>query len=82
MLTLGDFVFLEDKNESSAWSILNVIIFASLIIIPFNQIFDFDFIGINESQLTTENYEQCYFTFFNDYEKTNPMTKKEGIKII
>ena len=57
-----------------------IIIFASLIIIPYNQIFDFDFIGINESELTTETYEECYFTFFNDYEKTNPMTKKEGIQ--
>ena len=41
---------------------------------------DIDFIGINESELTTETYEKCYFTFFNDYEKTNPMTKKDGIK--
>ena len=80
MLTIGDFIFLNEEDKTSLWSILNVILFASLIIIPYNQIFDFDFIGINESQLTTDDYEGCYFTFFNDYEKTNPMTKKEGIK--
>ena len=80
MLTIGDFIFLNEEGKTSLWSIINVILFASLIIIPYNQIFDFDFIGINESQLTTNEYEECYFTFFNDYEKTNPITKKEGIK--
>ena len=80
MLTIGDFIFLNEEGQTSLWSIINLILFASLIIIPYNQIFDFDFIGINESELTTEDYEECYFTFFNDYEKTNPITKKEGIK--
>ena len=81
MLTVGDFIFLNEEGKTSLWSILNVIIFASLIIIPYNQIFDFDFIGINESEISgDQDYEECYFTFFNDYEKTNPMTKKEGIK--
>ena len=80
MLTIGDFLFLNEEDKTSLWSIINVILFASLIIIPYNQIFDFDFIDINESQLTTDDYEECYFTFFNDYEKTNPITKKEGIK--
>ena len=61
-------------------SIINLIVFGALVIIPYNQIFDIDFIGINESDLNQDKYEECYFTFFNDYEKTNPMTKKEGIK--
>ena len=80
MLAIGDFIFLEEENTIGIWSILNVIIFSVLFFIPYNQIFDIDFIGIKESELTTQDYEQCYFTFFNDYEKTNPMTKKEGIK--
>ena len=80
MLAIGDWIFLEESNKTNILSILNVLIFAGLIIIPYNQIFDIDFIGINESDLNQEKYEDCYFTFFNDYEKTNPMTKKEGIK--
>ena len=80
MLAIGDFVFLNEENTSNLLALLNVLIFASLFFIPYNQIFDIDFIGISESELTTQDYEECYFTFFNDYEKTNPMTKKEGIK--
>ena len=80
MLAIGDFIFLEEENNKGILTILNVIIFGALIIVPINQIFDIDFIGINESDLNTEKYEECYFTFFNDYEKANPMTKKEGIK--
>jgi hypothetical protein len=80
MLAIGDFIFLEDENNRNLLSIINVIIFGALVIIPYNQIFDIDFIGINESDLNQDKYEECYFTFFNDYEKTNPMTKKEGIK--
>ena len=80
MLAIGDWIFLEESNKTNILSILNVLIFAGLIIIPYNQIFDIDFIGINESDLNQEKYEDCYFTFFNDYEKTNPMTNKEGIK--
>ena len=80
MLAIGDFIFLEEENYTSLMSIINVIIFGTLIIIPYNQIFEIDFIGINESDLNQDKYEECYFTFFNDYEKANPMTKKEGIK--
>ena len=80
MLAIGDFIFLEEENNKGILTILNVIVFGALIIIPINQIFDIDFIGINESDLNKEKYEECYFTFFNDYEKANPMTKKEGIK--
>ena len=50
-------------------SIINVIIFGTLIIIPYNQIFEIDFIGINESDLNQDKYEECYFTFFNNYKK-------------
>ena len=81
MLTVGDYVFLKDSNKSNVWPILNIILFGILIIIPYNQIFGFDLIGINESEIKgNQTYEDDYFSFYNDYERTNPMTKKEGIK--
>jgi len=58
-----------------------MIIFAVLIIIPYNQIFVCDFIGIKESDLKgDQTYEDFNLTFYNDYEKINPMTKKEAIQ--
>ena len=81
MLCLGDYIFIRDNNKSNLWCISNLIIFAVLIIIPYNQIFVCDFIGIKESEIKKDQiYENYYFTFYNDYEKINPMTKKEAIK--
>jgi hypothetical protein len=81
MLCVGDYIFIQEINKSNGWPLANLIIFAILMIIPYNQILAFDFIGINESELKkNQNYEEQYFTFYNDYEKINPMTKKEGIK--
>ena len=81
MLCVGDYIFIQEINKSNGWPIANLILFAILMIIPYNQILAFDFIGINESELKkNQNYEEQYFTFYNDYEKINPMTKKEGIK--
>ena len=81
MLCVGDYIFIQEINKLNGWPIANLILFAILMIIPYNQILAFDFIGINESEIKkNQNYEAQYFTFYNDYEKINPMTKKEGIK--
>jgi hypothetical protein len=81
MLAVGDFVFLKDTYKSNVWIYLNIILFGILIIVPYNQIFGIDLIGINESEIKgNQTYEDDYFDFYNDYERTNPMTKKEGIK--
>ena len=80
MLGVGDFIFLSDIKENNKWPFLNILLFGLLILIPYNQIFNFDFIGINESDLKQEKYEDIYFTFYNDYERANPMTKKDGMK--
>ena len=81
MLGLGNYIFLRTKENNSIWTYFNTHIFIILIIIPYNQIFAFDFIGIKEYQLkNAKNYEDEYFNFYNDYERSNPMTKKEGMK--
>ena len=80
MLGIGDYIFLSNNRPNNNWPICNIILFGLLILIPYNQIFNFDFLGINESDLKQEKYEDIYFTFYNDYERSNPMTKKEGIK--
>ena len=81
MLCIGDYVFIKDVNKENIWPLFNLIFFGVLILIPYNQIFSFDFIGIKESDLKKdEAYEDCYYNFYNDYERTNPMTKKEGVK--
>ena len=79
-LCIGDYIFLRNTYRESIWPIANIIIFGILLIIPYNQFLVFDFIGINESDLKKDQkYEDYYFSFYNDYEKNNPITKKEGI---
>ncbi len=81
MLAIGNYIFIKENNENDKWNIVNLNLFGLLILIPYNQIFSIDFIGIKESQLkTAKTYDEVYFNFYNDYERTNPMTKKEGMK--
>ena len=80
MLGIGDYFFNNDINKNNKWSIINIISFGLLAIIPYNQFFNFDFLGINESDLKQEKYEDIFLTFYNDYERSNPITKKEGMK--
>ena len=81
MLGLGNYLFTSDNNDNDFWSLFIINLFGILMIIPYNQILICDFIGINESQLkNTKTYDEEYFNFYNDYERSNPMTKKEGMK--
>ena len=80
MLAIGDYIFTKDNIPNNKWPLFNIIFFGILLLIPYNQILAFDFLGINESDLKQEKYEDIFFTFYNDYERSNPMTKKEGIK--
>ena len=78
MLALGNFVFLRDKNKVDYWSFANLFIFFILLIVPYGQYLDFNFIGVNQSQIINKNYNDVYFTFYNDYERMNPFTRKIG----
>ena len=80
MLGVGDYVFIRDNYKTKTWTICNILIFGILIFVPYNHIFAFDCLGVNESELKKENYDDMYFNFYNDYERSNPMTRKEGMK--
>ena len=77
---IGDYIFMRDLYDTKIWSLLNIIIFGILIIVPYNQIFSCFCIGFNESEINKKKFDEVYFQFYNDYERTNPFTKKEGIK--
>ena len=81
MLGLGNYLFTSDNNDDDFWSLFIINLFGILLIIPYNQILACDFIGVKESQLkNAKTYDEEYFNFYNDYERSNPMTKKEGMK--
>ena len=81
MVSLGDYFFLENVFKSNLWISVNLILFSILTILPYNKVLSIDLIKINESDIKAEElYEDYFYNFFNDYERNNPITKKEGIK--
>jgi len=79
---IGDYIFKKDVYETRLWPLLNIIVFGILIIIPYKYIIKC-FIKFNiylkESNIHKLCLDEVYYTFYNDYERANPMTKKEGI---
>ena len=81
MVSLGDYLFLDDVFSSNLWLLVNIISFSILLICPYDSILSIDLIEINESDIKVgESYEDYFYNFFNDYERNNPFTKKEGIQ--
>ena len=78
MLSLGDYIFLQDKYRLDYWPYINLSLFFILLLIPYGQYLSFNFIGINQSQIINKGYNDVYFNFYNDYERMNPFTKKIG----
>ena len=76
---VSDYIFMSELYDTELWSLVNIIFFGILIIIPYNQIFSCDCIGLNESEINRMGFDDVYFQFYNDYERSNPFTKKEGI---
>ena len=79
-LGVGDYIFLSNIYNIKGWSLANIIILGILIIVPFQIFLNYDFIGYKESEINKLSFDDLYLDFYTDYERANPMTKKEGIK--
>ena len=75
---IGDYIFLSDAYETRIWSLINIILFGVLIIIPYPQLLSIDSLEIDESSFHKQKYDEAYVNFYIDYERANPMTQKEG----
>ena len=78
MLALGNLIFLKEKNVIDYWAYANLAIFFIMLIVPYGQYLNFNFIGVNQSQIINKKYSDAYFTFYNYYEFMNPFTRKIG----
>ncbi len=78
MLAIGDYIFLNNDFTMEYWPIINIIVFFILLLIPYGQYLNFNLIGINQSQIINKKYDEVYFSFYNDYERMNPFTRKIG----
>ena len=77
---IGDFVFLHNAYDTNVWTLLNIILFGVLIIVPYTRFITCNYIDINKSKYGNRPLSDVFFTFYNDYQRQNPLTKKEGLK--
>ena len=76
---VGDYFFFHDVFHDNKMSLANIIIFGVLIIVPYTKFITCNFVGIDKSEYHDYALSEVYFTFFSDYERQNPLTKKIGL---
>ena len=78
---IGDYFFLHDiyPSPDNRWSLTNIILFGVLIIVPYTKFINCNFVGTEKSEFYNYPLSEVYFTFYNDYQRQNPLTKKIGL---
>ena len=77
--SIGCFLFMNDVFPHNKWTLSNLILFGLLCFIPYSKFLKVNLLGVNEGEINKKSYNDMYINFFNDYERNNPITKKEGI---
>ena len=80
IFNLGILLFMKMVFYSDVFVIINLIIFGILSLIPYTKIMNIKGFNLPNSFLKKINYEDVYFSFYNDYQRQNPITKKNGLK--
>ena len=74
---IGDFLF-SGYFDKSNLTFVSFFVFGLFIFLHYHKILSIDFLKIKGSKINTKTYEEKYIEFNADYERVNPMTKKEG----
>ena len=80
IFSLGELIFMESIFSSNIWTVFDIIIFAIFSIVPFTKLLNLKYIKLNNDNINNTNIEDVYFSFYNDYERQNPITKIDGLK--
>ena len=78
---VGNYLFfssIDISNKKFNWSLFNLIFFLIITIIPYNDI-NINLLGITEGDAKKGCYEDYELMFPTDYEKQNPLTKKNAM---
>ena len=78
---LGILIFMERIFSSDIWIIFNLVIFGILSFVPYTKFIKCHCFTISNPFINNDtNYEDVYFSFYNDYQRQNPITKIDGLK--
>ena len=76
---IGDYIFTNKNFKKNNWSLLNLVLFAILTIIPYNKLILLYLDKRKKIKKCSTPISKVFFKFYNDYERQNPITKKEGL---
>ena len=78
---LGILIFMKSIFSSDIWVIFNLVIFGILSFIPYTKFIKCNCFTISNPFANNDTkYEDLYFSFYNDYQRQNPITKINGLK--
>ena len=75
--SFGDYFFNYSLFRNDIWPNINILIFATLSLIPYTKLIVNYF--NNQFAINSTPINDIYFSFYNDYQRQNPFTKKEGM---
>ena len=80
VFSIGNYIFLSKSSDyyKANWSLVNLIIFNILAFVPYYS-FKINFVGLTEGEAVKGSYEEYSLMFPTDYEKENPLTKKNAM---
>ena len=78
--SIGDYVFLHNAFDTNVWTLINIILFGVLIIVPYTKFINCNFVDSETSGFKYKPLDDIYFTFYTDYQRENPLTKKLGME--
>ena len=78
--SIGDYIFLHNAFDTNAWTLTNIILFGVLIIVPYTKFIYCDFVDSETTGFKYKPLNDIYFTFYTDYQRENPLTKKLGLE--
>ena len=80
-LNLGIYIFIKDIFSMEFLIIIFLVIFGILSIFPYTKLINCECLKVPKNIMLNEtDYEDVYFSFYNDYQRQNPMTKIDGLK--
>ena len=78
--SIGDYVFLHNAFDTNVWTLINIILFGVLIIVPYTKFINCNFVDSETTGFKYKPLNDIYFTFYTDYQRENPLTKKLGME--
>ena len=73
------FFFLDEIYTDNRLFNFVLLVSCVFVLLPLDKLLEIDLIGIKESEVNKETFNEAYFYFASDYQMMNPLTKEKGM---